>query len=151
MVPSTGMRSLRPSAKNSEGRNGMYLGWSCMSCRQPAIASAAAESARAPNVRRGLIRHLPHMIRAQLFQELARIRRIKLFVDALHAKIKLVARSVLEFHDVEQRMIRLRQSIQREHADYRRDRCGQDRALVRRHDECRPRSQRTSRDIQPTF
>src|SRR5437868_11331688 len=112
MVPSTGMRSLRPSAKNSEGRKGMYLGWSCISCRQPAIASAAAESAKAPNVRRGLIRHLPHAVRPQIFQKFARIRGIEHLVRAFEAQIKLVARSVLEFHDVKQRMIRLRQSIQ---------------------------------------
>src|SRR4051812_4943178 len=107
------MRWLRPSAKNSEGRSGMYLGWSCMSCRQPTAASAAAESTRAPNVRRGLIRHLPHFVRAQFFEEFARIRGIDFLVITFQAQIELVARCVLEFHDVEQWMIGLRKSVQR--------------------------------------
>src|SRR5215213_612615 len=48
MVPSISGRALPPSAKNAVPRSARYLGWLCMSCRQPAtpaIESAATHSA----------------------------------------------------------------------------------------------------------
>src|SRR3954447_13209891 len=126
----------------------MYLGWSCMSCRQPTTANAASDNASAPNVRRGLIRHLPHMIRTHILQEFARVRRVVLLVIALDAEVELVARDLLEVHDVEQRVVRLWQSVQREHSDYRRQRRREDGALVRGNNEPRPRRKWASADVQ---
>src|SRR5437762_11598110 len=96
-----------------------------MSCRSHAISS-----------NKMLTLHFIHCNRFQTFEELSC--RCKLWITRFDAKKKPVAARTLETFDVEQRMIRHRQTVQREHAEHGGNRRAENGHLERDRDECRP-------------
>src|SRR3954470_12657600 len=105
-------RSDRPSAKNSDGRKGMYFGWLCISCRQPVSARKMNSDAEAQ--RRGeesafrkpflcvsaslrpianlSVRNFRPLPRLQRLQETARVVVMEHWVSRLDTQEKPVAR-----------------------------------------------------------
>src|SRR5580700_6314482 len=110
-------RSERPSVKKSDGVSGRFFGCSAISCFRlhppSSVENATAHSA----MRAGLIiLHLADVGRVDTLEEALRVVNIKFFVARLDAQEKLIGGRVLhEAIDVEQRMIRFRQAIQRKH------------------------------------
>src|SRR5580693_7552448 len=114
-------RSERPSVKKSDGDSGRFFGCSAMSCFRLHPPSNA-ENASEHNTRRAglIILHLADVGRVHALEEFLRVIHIELFVARFDTQIKLVGRRVLhEAVDVEQRMIRLWQPVQRQHSEDR--------------------------------
>src|ERR1700722_10238772 len=111
-----------------------------MSCRH-------AESARTriSNGTLGLNFHYP--LTVELLQELSRGENIELRVRCLKAKKELIAGGMLKSSDVEYRMIRLRQPIQRQHADHRGETSDQNHTFKGDGNIRRPAIKRPSRDV----
>src|SRR5689334_8832431 len=119
----------------------MNLGWSCMSWRQPAVMrrESIAETSANRSLTLGAcrIRLLPpvlmgnfgHLSRLQCFQELADLSVIEQRIYGFDAQEKTVAAGERESRHVKRRMVRHRQSAQREQAQHRRDRRDQNRHL----------------------
>src|SRR5580693_8755266 len=125
-VFSTGARSERPSPKNSEGESGLFFGWLAISCRRysqppPKIRKAAAQAAA--RKREVLVKgHLGDVVRVNFLKEPGAFLQMEVGVLGLDANEKAVRRRVRETCNVENRMIRLRQFVQREHAENRSER-----------------------------
>src|SRR5438105_11542083 len=117
------MRAERPSLKKSLERSGTYLGWLCMSWRQPARTNIAAATNSSRDWVSALIRHLPDGDRAQSGKEFLALFQAELRVCRFDHQVELVLLSVLEetFH-VEHRMVRQRQPIQSQHGNHRGER-----------------------------
>src|SRR3974390_754952 len=64
------------------------------------------------------IRHLGHMHRTLFLQKPCASRHIEFRIACLDAKEKPIRRGVRESLDVEDRMMRLRKFVQRDHADH---------------------------------
>src|ERR1700676_3678345 len=106
-VPSTTGRADRPSPKKSVAAKGLYRGWLCMSCRQPAKPKTPASN-------RCLRRHIHHLPRIHALQKMPRGVGIKLRIRRFYAQEKLVSRGTREFFYIKDWVIRLGQSIEHE-------------------------------------
>src|SRR5947209_1676430 len=157
-VPSISGRSDRPSAKDSDGSSGRYFGCNAMSCFRLQPASNEIQTAPhtmaikrldARTLIHLVIAHLTDMVRAHRLEKTRRVREIKLVIARLDAQEKAIRRGVLRksFH-VEEWMMRLRQSVQREHSKHRKKRRAQHRKFERYRNERRPAIQRPAADIQ---
>src|SRR5438876_7859258 len=82
-VPATIGRAERASEKNVDSRSGMYFGWSCMSCRQPALSNTDRA--------KRLVFNGTDLARLQRFKKLARFLEIELRVARLDDEKKTVA------------------------------------------------------------
>src|SRR5262245_43882715 len=123
-----------------------------MSCRQAALKKRRnAESAKAAEHRdllesrdlsafsaasafefpKTLVRNGGHLARIERFQEVARRFEIELRILCLDAEEEPVAARQREARHVENGVVRLRQSVQRQHAEHGRERRRQNRALER--------------------
>src|ERR1035441_6528568 len=85
------------------------------------------------------MRHLRNRKRLETFHELLRSHQVELGIGRLDTQKETIARYRRELLHVEYRVIRLRQSIQREHAEHASQSGKQDRHLKSRNDERRPR------------
>src|SRR5690242_6671323 len=106
----------------------MNLGWLCMSWRQPARMEndAAANSSHAVRIcARRLIGHLRDLLRIEALQQLSRIGDAEARVLRLNAEEEAVAAGANEVGRVKDRVIRLRQAVQRQHAEDRGQRSAQ--------------------------
>src|SRR5581483_3321812 len=168
-VPGTSGRADRSSEKNVDSRSGMYFGWSCISCRHAAVNNsvhgAATKNTKTRNTRkpfctngpfaafvlswvsRRLVRNGRDLTRIQRFKKLARAFDVELRIDRLDADEKAIAARERESRHVEDRVIRLRQPVERQHAEYRRERRRENRALERHRDERRPAVERPSANV----
>src|SRR5947209_1229541 len=165
-VPATGARAERPSAKNVDSRNGMYFGWSCMSCRHAEPASRSATTINAETaefaekmcsagsassafnvVIRSLVRNGGHLPRPQCLEESPRLLQIEVRVFGLDAEEEPIAAGERESRDIEDGVIRHRQAVQRQHAEHGRQGRDEDRALEGDRDECGPAKQRSPPDV----
>src|SRR5438477_11536036 len=72
---------------------------------------------------------------------------IELRIRGLDAEEEPVARRAIERRHVEHRVIRLRQPVERQHAEKGRNRCAQHRALEGHGDEMRPAVERAAADV----
>src|SRR5215471_2948261 len=98
----------------------MNLGWFCMSWRQPAIANAAAiRSSPTRNCAGALIRHLRNLQRMKGLKEAFGLVLPEPGILRLDAEEEPVAAGASEIRRIENRMIRLRQSVERQHAEDR--------------------------------
>src|SRR2546425_12866663 len=95
------------------------------------------------SVRNG--RHLPRLER---LEELPRALDVELRIDRLDAEEEPVAARQREAWNVEHRVIRLRQSVEREHAEHRRQGRDENRALERHRDERGPAVKRVAADVE---
>src|ERR1700748_1002348 len=99
----------------------MNLGWFCMSWRQPLRTAipAAANNNHAMRICAGrLIRHLRYLFRLEAFQQLAGIRQTEPWVLRFNAQEEPVPAGAHKVRRIENRVIWLRQSIQRQHSEY---------------------------------
>src|SRR6266404_8856110 len=78
-----------------------------------------------------LMRHLRDLLGMKILKKLFRLRQAELGILRLNAQEKAVTAGTVEARRVEDRMVRLRQSIQREHAKDRGQRSAEHRALKR--------------------
>src|SRR4051812_26541113 len=81
------------------------------------IFSAGSACSAFDVVARGLIRNGRHLARIQHRQKLARLFQIELGIGRLDAEEEPIAARQREARHVEYRVIRLRQPVQREHAE----------------------------------
>src|SRR5262245_35733584 len=123
-----------------------------MSWRQAALNSTSADAAwmASTNRRREVrsVRNGRHLARAERFEEAARPLEIELWIPGLDAQEKLVAGRQREPRDVEDRVIRHRQAVEREHAEHGRQRGTENRAFERDRYEHRPGIERFAADVQ---
>src|SRR4029077_44664 len=120
-------------------------GWLCMSCRQPLTMAnpAAANSNHATRICAGrLIRHLRDLLRIKALQQLSCIGDAEPWVLRFYAKEEPIAAGAHKVRRIKYRMIRLRQTIEREHSKYGRQRCAQHRAFKRHRNKRRPGMER---------
>src|SRR3984893_1803922 len=117
-VFSTNGRAERPSVKKSEGQSGRSLGCSAMSCfrLQPATQkSEAASTARKSKVL--VIFDLDDMRGVKTVEKARRFGEIEFRIARFDAQKKTVAGGVLdETVHIEERMMRAREPVQRQHA-----------------------------------
>src|SRR5437868_10948881 len=142
-VSSTSGRALDPFANSALSRSGMYFGWLCMSCLQPAAARRQKAADRRQKLRRDFI----DFTRIESLQELQRPLTIELRIVRLDQQEELVAARVLEAWHVEDRVIRHRQAVEDDHADHGRERRDQDRHLEGHRNELRPAVERLAGDV----
>src|SRR5215510_14405820 len=114
MVFSGKGRAERPSSKNEVGRSGMYLGWSCMSCRH--AASAATLNTRTPSW--NLLRNFAHLFGLQSLQKLAGLDAIEQRVAGFDAQEETVVARQRKARRVEHRMVRHREAAKREQPEH---------------------------------
>src|SRR5713226_4897910 len=121
-----------------------------MSCRmsQPArnIMQLAAAIPQIPRARL-FIEHLGHMLRVNRLQEPGSLRQIKLGIGGFDAYEKAVRRGVAKPLGIENRVMRLRQPIQRQHAKYGESALSENGQLKRDGNERRPAIQGPAADI----
>src|SRR5262245_1294441 len=115
-------RTERPSAKKSLGDSGRFFGWLAMSWRiassQP--ASASAHNAAPINTDALIfIAHLGDVLGIDALQKTRRLFQVKLRIVRFNAQEKFVVRSALKPLHIKQRMVRLRQFVQRQHSEHR--------------------------------
>src|SRR4029077_13407773 len=110
--------------------------------RQPEKAKAAdtkdtkeTKPTKDAEARRGLVRNCRDLTRAEGRQELARSFEVEFRVGGLDAEEKPVPARQRETRYVEHRVIRLRQAVQRQHAQHRGERGDENRALEGHRDE----------------
>src|SRR3954463_5088939 len=142
----------------------MYLGWSCISCRQPpptrAINTKDTKDTKDPEtlcvlcvlcvVRLNaftLIGNRGYLSRPQRLEKRARAFEIELRVARLDAQEETVPARQRKPRHVEHRVVRLRQSVQRQHAEHRGQRGAEDRAFEGHRDERRPAVKRLAADV----
>src|SRR5450432_277851 len=98
---------------------GINLGWLCMSWRQPENTDTADNARSTRRTCAGdLIRHLRNQFRMVPFQKLAGITQAEMRVLRFNAQEEFVTAGTGEIGSIENRMVRLRQSIQRQHAKH---------------------------------
>src|SRR5260221_326890 len=116
----------------------MNLGWLCMSWRQPdkTAREAAANASNATRICAGcLIRHLRDFLRMEAIQKTFGFRQAEPGVLGFNAQEEPVPAGAHKVGRVEHRMIWLRQTIEREHAEHRSQRRAQDSAFERNRNE----------------
>src|SRR5215217_4617632 len=89
-----------------------------------------------------------YLSRADPFEELAGLLQVEFLVCRLDAEKEAIAAGQREALGVEDRMIRLRQTIERQHAEHARQRGAENRALIGDRDERRPAVERLAADVQ---
>src|SRR5882672_9469383 len=103
-------RAERPSPKKSVAPSGSYLGWSCMSCRQPAASTAETSDMSEMRViaaeRIFLVLHLFDHPRGQPLEEAAGVLAIEHRVGRLDAEEEAIACGQREARHVEHRVVR---------------------------------------------
>src|SRR5271167_456909 len=143
-------RSERPSSKNGLGESGVFLGWSAISWRiwQP-LATTESMAAHRPSTMREVlvIMHLGNVMRVKPLQKTCGIRKVKFFVAGLNADEEAVRRGMRETVRIENRMVRLRQPVEREHSKHSGERSKENGHLKRDRNERRPAIQRAPGDI----
>src|SRR5882762_7920319 len=87
------------------------------------------------------------MMRAEALQEARRLRKVELRIAGLDANKKAVRRGMREAMHVEDRMVRLRQLVQGEHAKHRGERRAEDGKLKSDGNESRPAIERAATDV----
>ena len=87
-------------------------------------------------------------MRGKPLQKSRGIREVKFFVAGLDADEKAIRRGMRETVGIENRMMRLRQTVEREHAEHRGERSEKNGHLKRDWNEGWPAIERTSGDIQ---
>ena len=153
-VPGTSGRDARPSAKNVLASSGSYFGWSCMSCRQP----GDEQRERAPSASDAAVaigaRHQCSTSDTLRGSRRSRKRRVSVAVELRIGRPRCRGRSgrasrEREARHVEDRVVRHRQPVQREHAEHRRER-GASRTvhLEGDRDERRPAVERPAADVE---
>src|SRR6266436_90084 len=126
-----------------------------MSWRQPArkaIQDAAHSTVKVRTKNRAreglIIFHLADVLRLDAFEESRRFGHAEFGVGGLDAEEETVVRSVLlEAIDIEEWVMRLRQFVEREHAQHRGDRREKNRQFERDGDESGPTVQRAATDV----
>src|SRR5262249_5659121 len=96
-----------------------------MSCRhaEPARVTAPVKNTDAAKDRtRFSVRNGGHLSRTQCLEELARRRELELWIPRLDAQEEPVPAGQRESRYVEHRVVRLRQAVEREHAEHGRQR-----------------------------
>src|SRR5215471_17467505 len=150
-VSSTSGRALEPFLKNTLSRSGIALGELCMSCRQPAAASTSTATRRPDFGRRtsdiGLRLNFSHLAGVEAFEKIRRALAIELRIVGLDDQEELVAAGPLEALDVERRVVRLREPVQHDHPDHRRERREEDGQLEADRHELRPAVERLASDV----
>src|SRR5262249_17595165 len=120
-----------------------------MSCRQAVRNSDTAAKERTTDLVwfsvRGNGGDLP---RVERLEKATRRLQIELRIRRLDAEEEPVAAGERETWHVEDRVVRLRQAVEREHAEHRGQRRDENRALEGDRDECRPAVERLSADVQ---
>src|SRR5579885_1246724 len=142
-VPSTSGRADRPSSKNVLGRNGTYLGWSCMSWRQ-AVKAVMARARRPAGI--VLVRNFGYLARLQGPQKVRRRLAVEQRIGGLDTQKKAVARSQRKPGNVENRVIRHGQAAQGQQAEHGRQGREQNGHLEGDDDVRRPTVQGPPRD-----
>src|SRR6185437_16290794 len=117
--------SERPSPKKVVAANGLYFGWLCISLRHP-----VAQSSR-PNtpMRAPLCWNKGHLFSTQIAQKFRCRTDAELRIGRFDAQEELVYGSPFELLDIEDRVVRLRQTVNRQHAKQRCQTRDQDHAL----------------------
>src|ERR1019366_6488326 len=103
-----------------------------MSCRHPIMTRNAASS------RSRLERNIHYLLRIQAFQKLPRGVWVELWIRCLYAQEESVSGGARESFDVEYGVIRLRQSVEHEHANHSSDTCNQHHEFERNRNVGRP-------------
>src|SRR4051812_14715731 len=135
IVPSTSGRALDPSAKNSLARSPRYFGWLCMSWRQAPSNAHTTRTSAALDLRF----NIADFPRTETLQERARAIAIELRVVRLDGQKKSILAGVhREPFDIEDRVIRHRQSVQAKHAEHGGKGRKEDRQLEGHRHEHRP-------------
>src|SRR4051812_31187912 len=154
-VPATIGRADSESEKKADCRSGVYLGWSCMSCRQAVESAAASARIASPRTEEQVqfwgevsIRNGCHLPGTERFEEGARALEMEPRIARLDAQEEPVAAGEREPRHVEHRVIRLRQAVQRQHAEHRGKRGAEDRALEGDRDERRPAVKPPAADVE---
>src|SRR5262245_3299981 len=88
-----------------------------------------------------------YLSRLECFEKSTRLRQIELLVARLDAQEKSIAARQREARDVEDRVIRLRQSVERQHAEHSRERGAENRAFEGHRYERRPAIERSGADV----
>src|SRR5713101_40540 len=110
-----------------------------MSCRQPPSARRSRAAPEAAETRAALlIVHLDDIVRMKAFEKLRGLHAVEFRVARLDAEEKTVVGGEAEPRHIENRMMRLRQLVQREHAQDGKESRAEDGALKRDRDERRP-------------
>src|SRR6185436_10380117 len=89
-----------------------------------------------------------HLPRSQRLEKCPRRLEVELLVARFDAEEEAAARGEREPRDAEDRVIRHRQAVEREHAEDGGERSREDRALERHRDERRPAVERTAADVE---
>src|SRR5271154_4983302 len=96
-----------------------------MSWRQP----ASSRSTQGVRSRRRLRFNFHHLQRLKLLEKYACLGGVEFRICRLNAQKESIPRGAYKFGDVENRMIRLRQTVERQHANYGRQAREQNHAL----------------------
>src|SRR6266403_896640 len=151
-VFSTSGRSERPSAKNSEGESGRFFGWSAMSWRrywQPALKHRAAAAQAMAKMREVLIiGHLADVMRMHFLKDARGVRQMKLRIAGFDAEKEAVRRGVREAMNIENRMMRLRQTVQGEHSKNGGEGRAENRQFESDRNKGRPAIERAASDVE---
>src|SRR6516225_1888864 len=147
-------RADRPSGKKAVGESGFWRGWLAMSWRSVLSPQAATKEAKSTSTR-GIaseerlffIVHLADMLGVDSLQETCGLAQIELGIASLDAEKETIGGSRCEAVDIEDRMIRLRQLVQGQHADNRKNRSAKDRQFEGDGDEGRPTVERTATNV----
>src|SRR4051812_44171886 len=111
-----------PSGKKSLAASVFTLGWLCMFCRQPAASKSRAAITRRPERRGRALRvsalNFEHLARLEAGQEALGAGAVELRVPRLDDQEVAVARGQCEARHVEYGVVRVRQAVQREHAQH---------------------------------
>src|SRR5215470_4172661 len=103
--------------------------------RQPVVITIRASAGRILRRVRILARHLRDNSRTKTLQKVTRTRCVILRIGCFDDEEELAVRSFGELLYIEDRVIGLRESVQGEHAEYRRESAEQDRHLERHDNE----------------
>src|SRR5688572_20061579 len=116
-----------------------------MSCRQPASTTAARTTSSARE--KALGRNVGYSYRVQALEECPGLVRVEPRIGGFDAQEEPVARGTVERGHVEHRVVRLRQLVERPHADEAAEGGAKHRGLERDRDELRPAVERTGPDV----
>src|ERR1043166_6278093 len=161
IVPSIGCRVESPSVKKVELRNGFILGWSCMSRRQPAEIRISHKEAQKTQTNSLDLLCLMCLFVAvisdfdiinfqsiQTLQQLNHFRVIELRIVGFDRQEESIACCQCKIRGVENRVKWLRQLIQHQHSQHRRERRAQHRHFKRNRNERGPTVERLAADVE---
>src|SRR5580698_2962566 len=147
-----GRTSVRPACPGGSQRESA---WRPSQSLGPQLASPSRTSELASRLSplafriSALVVDLHNRDRIELFKKHAGLAWREPRVMRLEAKEELVCRrAIAEVRRIEERMIKLRKTIQRDHSESRRETCEQDRPLIARDHKGRPAEQRHRANVQ---